>query len=218
MAKDENQFAELADGLKEDTKAKKLADAKIPAPDLERDDGDDGVEEMRAALAEGSPGTMDGFEDEHPGVAEIEFATEQFDPEPEEAVQALRDFTLQTIKALDQPWHKLSQQRQQDLAHAIENGCETVVRQIVEMIAARGQQPVRVLLKKVNAGDKIQITGEVSLLGSENPDDAMLLLLHAIGKHVMLTRATIEDYRQGADAETEADQPEMEFESEELSD
>ena len=53
---------------------------------------------------------------------------------------------------------------------------------------------------------------------SRSGSDSLLLLHHAIGKHVMLTRATVDDYKQGPEAEPDRDEPEMEFESEDLSD
>jgi hypothetical protein len=158
------------------------------------------------------------FVEEAPEVEAIEIAAEGFSPDPSEAVQALRDYTLQIIKDLDKPWHKLPQERQIDLARAIEHSSKDVVRTIVETVASRGQKPVRVLLKKIAAGDKIQITGEVSLLGTERPDDSLLLLHHAIGKHVMLTRATVDDYAQGGEAETDPDEPALEFDSEPIDD
>ena len=94
---------------------------------------------------------------------------------------------------------------------AAKNSADEVVRKLVEMIAARGQQPVRVLLKKITTADSMQIVGNVSLIGDEDPDAAVLMLNHAVGKHVMLTRATVDDYKQGADPEADADEPEIDF-------
>jgi hypothetical protein len=217
MSDNADPFAELAVGLNEDAKASRAKrKPRDEASEIDTSGYAEAVESEAdevAALIDGPlpANPMDDFVEEAPEVEAIEIAAEEFQPDPSEAVQALRDYTLQIIKDLDKPWHKLPQERQVDLARAIEHSSKDVVRTIVEMIAARGQKPVRVLLKKIAAGDKIQITGEVSLLGAESPDESLLLLHHAIGKHVMLTRATVEDYAQGGDAETDDDEPIMDF-------
>ena len=197
---DEDQFAALAVGLNEDAKAERKAKAADPES------------EKPIEYAAEEPGET--FEDEHPGAVAIETAAEEFDPEPGEIVEKLRDLCLTFCKQLDKPWHLLSEAQQRDLAAAIEHGCEEAVMHLVGIIAARGQQPVRVLLKKVALGEKIQITGEVHAFG-ESQDAAVSLLHHAIGKHVMLTRATVDDYKGGGgEAEIDADEPQIDFEVE----
>lgn len=196
MADEDAALAETAMALNEDAKAERKAKGDKPAkpkkePEVSGDDED--------------------FE--HPGVEQIEIATENFDPDPSEAVQALTEFTLNTLKQLDQPWQKIPAEQQKDLIAAVQNNAKEVVRVLVEMMASRGQEPVRVLLKKIGVASdgKITISGEAALLGSEDPDKAILMLHHAVNKHVMVTRATVEDYAQGEEPEPDADEPEIDF-------
>lgn len=227
MADPNDPFASLAVDLNAQSKAERAEEARKPEkplyermkelsdPKTEEKTADevakdlDGVDE--APAAEEKPKNVKAKSektDETDPVAEgIEFAAEDFEPDTATIVQELRDFQLQTIKDLGELWHKMPQEQQADMAAAIGNASKDLVRKIVEAIAARGQSPVRVLLKKITAGDKIQITGEVQTFGDENADRNVLLLHHAIGKHVMLTRATVEDYDQGGDPETDADEP-----------
>lgn len=155
---------------------------------------------------------MADFEQDR-AAAEIERSAEDFTIDPSTAVQNLRDFMLTQIRQIDTPWFKLREAQQRDIAAACEYAAEQAVREIVEQLASRGQQPVRVLLKTLQAGEKIKIVGEAVLIGPEDPDQALLMLHHAIGKHVMLTRATVDDYKQGGRAETDRDEPEIDFEA-----
>lgn len=143
--------------------------------------------------------------------------TEALELDPGEMVYDIRDFLLEKIKHRPKPWSATSQQEQRDVAADCEEAAKELVRQVVEIVAARGADPIRVLLTKVNAGgDDIVITGKVKFLDAEptERDKAILSLHHAIGKHVMLTRATVDDYTgQGREAETEPDEPPLDFEA-----
>ncbi|HEX7824624.1 MAG TPA: hypothetical protein VF477_06985, partial [Mycobacterium sp.] len=89
-----------------------------------------------------------------------------------------------------------------------------LVRKIVEAIAANGATaPVRVLLTKVTLGSDIVIAGKVKTMDTEEEDTAVATLHRAIGKHVMVTVATAEDYAgRPRDAETDPDQNDFGFE------
>lgn len=134
-----------------------------------------------------------------------------------EMVFDVRDFLLDTIKARPKPWSATSQAEQRDVAAACEHAGKELVRKIVEAVASRGSDAIRVLLTKVNAGgDDIVITGKVKFLDAEpsERDQAILNLHHGIGKHVMLTRASADDYMGGGrEAQTDEDQPPLEFEA-----
>ena len=135
-----------------------------------------------------------------------------------EMVFDVRDFLLDTIKSRPKPWSATSQGEQRDVAAACEHAAKELVRKVVEAIAASGGvDPIRVLLTKVNAGgEDIVITGKVKFLGAEQTerDKAILALHHGIGKHVMLTRASADDYTgNGREAETDADEPPLNFEA-----
>lgn len=218
----DNQFAELATGLNEDSKAARRKTVRDePKPVAEPSDDEQlaaDADALKGAIDEGEEGRMADFEPEHPAAVSIERSAEEFIPNVSDAVQGLRDFVLGQVKALDQPWFKIPEAQQHDIAKSIEYACEEALRKVVEEIAARGQQPVRILLKKMSAGEKIQISGEAVLIGPDDPDKALLMLHHAIGKHVMLTRATVDDYRNGPEPETDKDEPEIDFESEDLLD
>jgi hypothetical protein len=142
---------------------------------------------------------------------------EQLQLNPGELVFDVRDFLLDTIKHRPKPWSATSQAEQRDVAAACEHASKELVRKIVETLAARGSEPIRVLLTKINAGgDDTVITGKVKFLDADptERDKAILNLHHAIGKHVMLTRASVDDYTGGGrDPETDPDQPDLSFEA-----
>lgn len=128
-------------------------------------------------------------------------------------VYDVRDFLLDTIKARPKPWSGTSQAEQRDVAAACENAGTELVRKIVEAVAARGINPVRVLLTKVSMGGDIVITGKVKTNDEQEEDAAVTILHKAIGKHVMLTVASIDDYRgEGSEVPTDPDQPGFGFE------
>ena len=133
--------------------------------------------------------------------------------DPASMVYDVRDFLLDTIKARPKPWSGTSQAEQRDVAAACEHAASELVRKVVEAVAANGVEPVRVLLTGLKLGNDMVITGKVKTFTDEEADAAVSLLHHAIGKHVMLTRATAEDYKQeGREAETDADEPGFGFE------
>lgn len=154
--------------------------------------------------AEGEHGTalgrMEAIADE------LEIATD-------EMVFDVRDFLLDTIKARPKPWSGTSQAEQRDVAAACEHAAKELVRKVAEAVASNGVQSIRVLLTKVNMGSDIVISGKVKTFGEEEEDAAVLQLHRAIGKHVMLTRASADDYSGGdREAETDADEPGFGFE------
>jgi hypothetical protein len=131
-----------------------------------------------------------------------------------ELVFDVRDFLLDTIKQRPKPWSSTSQAEQRDVAAACEHSATELIRKIVEAVAARGVVPVRVLLTKVTLGDDIVIAGKVKTYSDDEADKAVMILHKAHGKHVMLTVASVEDYRgEGRDAETDVDEPPLDFEA-----
>jgi hypothetical protein len=182
------------------------------------------LEESIASLGEavtanqqGEQGTADAEGQHNASIEAMDNITEALRITTEEAVFDARDFMLEQIKHRPKPWSATSQIEQREVAAKCENAARELVRQIVEAVASNGTQAIRVLLTKVNAGgDDIVVTGKVKLGGAEptEQDTAILALHHAIGKHVMLTRATVEDYAgQGREAETEPDQQALGFEA-----
>lgn len=133
-------------------------------------------------------------------------------------VQEVRDFLLDTIKARPKPWSATSQAEQRDVAAACEHASRELVRKIVEAVAANGVDSIRVLLTKVTMGTDTVITGKVKVFGEEDEGRAIQQLFGALNKHVMLTRATAEDYSNGGEAETDPDEPDFGFEGDDDAD
>jgi hypothetical protein len=166
---------------------------------------------------QGEQGTADA-EGQHSAALDVMTnIVDQLELDPGELVYDIRDFLLDTIKARPKPWSATSQGEQRDVAAACEHAARELVRKVVETVAAKGADPIRVLLTKVNAGgDDIVVTGKVNFLDAEpsERDKAILSLHHAISKFVMLTRATVDDFTgQGREAETMPDQEPLDFEA-----
>lgn len=178
------------------------------------------VESLGASVAanqQGEQGTADAERQHSGAIAAMQNIADQLELDTDELVYDVRDFLLDTIKSRPKPWSATSQGEQRDVAAACEHAAKELVRKIVEAVATRGADPIRVLLTKVNAGgDDIVVTGKVKFLDAEpsERDKAILSLHHGIGHFVMLTRATVEDYAgQGREAETDPDDPEFGFEA-----
>jgi hypothetical protein len=183
----------------------------------------EGAELAGDGTGEALPPAQDG-EQEAPGWdAEGEHVTavdrmfsmvDELELDPKAMVYDVRDFLLDTIKQRPKPWSGTSQAEQRDVAAACEHAATELVRKVVEAVAANGVSTVRVLLTGLKLGSDMVITGKVKTFTDEEADEAVSLLHHSIGKHVMLTRATAEDYRQDKrEAETDPDEPGFGFEA-----
>lgn len=140
--------------------------------------------------------------------------TEQMEISTGEMIYDVRDFLIDQIKARPKPWSSTSQAEQRDVAAACEHAAKEVVRKIVEAVAARGASPVRVLLTKVTLGSDMVIAGKVKTFSPEEENAAVDTLHKAIGKHVLLTVASADDYTgNGRDAQTDVDEPPLNFEA-----
>jgi hypothetical protein len=168
------------------------------------------------ALPEGEEQTGEGWdaEGEHDtAIDRMEAMATDLVVNTDELVFDVRDFLLDTIKARPKPWSGTSQAEQRDVAAACEHAAKELVRKVAEAIASNGVQSIRVLLTKVNMGTDIVISGKVKTFGEEEEDRAVLQLHRAIGKHVMLTRASADDYTgDGREAATDPDEPDFGFE------
>lgn len=147
-------------------------------------------------------------------LVELEVAAASAHLDPASLIADLRDAMLGQVKQVQKPWHLMTPAQQRDLAAALEQSAGAFVRRVVEEIAARGQEPVRVFLKKVVIGEKIELAGEVKTFSQDEEDSAVTLLHHARGKNVMLTVASKEDYAQShREAETDVEEPALDFEA-----
>lgn len=178
----------------------------------------DGTGQALPPVGDGPEGEQagDGWdaEGEHTLAVDRMFSmVDELELNPREMVFDVRDFLLDTIKARPKPWSATSQAEQRDVAAACEHAANELVRKVVEQVAARGVDPVRVLLTKTTLGDDIVIAGKVKTFSDDETDKAVMLLHHARGKHVMLTVASTEDYKgDGRDPETDPDQTDFGFE------
>lgn len=125
-----------------------------------------------------------------------------------------RDAMLEQIKHRPKPWSTSTEDEQRQMADACEHAANELVRQVVEGIASRGKNPVRVLLTKIAMGDDIVITGKVKALGEVQTDEAVMTLHHSRNKIVMLTVADVSDFQQEhPDADIDPDEPPLDFEA-----
>lgn len=138
-------------------------------------------------------------------------------------VPDVRDFLLDQIKARPKPWAATSKAEQQDVAGACEHAAIELVRKIVEAVAAdASKQPIRCLLVGyTDKGDDIKVDLKLKTLSADETSDAVIGLHRAKGKHVLLTVASVDDYRaDNREAEIDEDEPPLDFEagSSEISD
>lgn len=118
-------------------------------------------------------------------------------------------------KTIPKPFAQTNQEGQQDVFRRLEHMSKELVRQVVEQVAASGQQPIRCLMGKLAVADKITGTLTVAVDGDSEEETRALLLLHDChGKYVMLTKASVEDYAGvEADDPSEPDQNDMPFDA-----
>lgn len=176
------------------------------------DTKDDGTGEAPLTEGQEQPEGWDA-ESEHTSAVDRMFSmVDELELDPRELVFDVRDFLLDTIKARPKPWSGTSQAEQRDVAAACEHAAKELVRKVVEAVAANGTTSIRVLLTNVKLGNDMVITGKVKTFDEQEADQAVMTLHHAIGKHVMLTRASADDYAGGdRDAETDPDEPDFGF-------
>ena len=211
-------IAALADDLKEETKGKRRAAAKAG----ERPDGEGNLDEALAGLGEavtgqdqelyGAAGDLEG--QHNTAIDRLHAMADDVQIDSESMVFDTRDFILDIIKSRPKPWSATSQGEQRDIAAAVEHCSRELVRNIVEAVASNGVSAIRVLLTKVAMGSEIVITGKVKTMDAAEEDAAVANLHRSINKHVMLTRATVEDYNGGGrEAQTDPDEPDFGFEA-----
>lgn len=207
---DDNEFAAIAVDLNAEAKAKRKSRAKVADEALAAE------KTAGAEAASDSDSQPEGWnaEGEHVlAVDRMEAIARETELGTSELVFDVRDFLLEIIKSRPKPWSATSQGEQRDVAAACETAANELVRKVVERIAARGVDPVRVLLTKVAMGNDIVITGKVKTFDSEEEVRAIKVLHTALNKHVMLTAASVEDYAgTPREAETDADQNDFGFE------
>lgn len=163
---------------------------------------------------------VDLSETAHVGAIErMENIATEYDIDQRSLVPDVRDFLLDQIKARPKPWSATSKDEQHDVAAACEHAAVELVRKIVEALAAdQTRNPIRCLLVGYSdKGDDIKVDLKVKALSIEETTGAVVALHKAKGKHVLVTVASVDDYRgDGREAELMEDQPPLDFEADPL--
>ncbi len=134
----------------------------------------------------------------------------QFDPQ--QLVPGVRDFLLDIFKNRPKPWAAMTADEQTDLAAAATDIATECVRATVESIMSDGRaEPIRVLLTKFTHTDKIVISAEVKSFNEEETVAAVLGLHGARGKHMLLFKASVDDYRGDLGPTIDPDEPDLNF-------
>lgn len=219
-------------GLAEDAKAERLKPAKKPK-------GRSSTEEDAATLAGLSPGEESVLNDENPDVEgaierlgkaveehgepepetvvdRIERSASEFQIETKSLVVDVRDFMLEIVKRLDKPWGLTPNDQQRDIAAAVEQTATDLVRKVVEAVRADSSaSPIRCLLVGYSdKGDDIKVDLKVKTLDADETTRAVVALHKAKGKHVLVTVASVDDYRgETRDPVLDPDEPALDFEA-----
>jgi hypothetical protein len=239
MADVDEAIAATAVGLNEDAKAARKRSSKAKAEpqagQLVDGSGEVLLDAGPSAVVEPAPGEVDEAlgklgdavarkesdvdlsEEGHlTAIERMENLASDYEIATKALVPDVRDFLLDQIKARPKPWSATSQGEQRDVAAACEHAAVELVRKVVEAVAAdSSRQPIRCLLVGYSdKADDIKVDLKVKALSEEEGVEAVVGLHRAKGKHVLVTVASVDDYRgDGREAETLPDQPDLSFEA-----
>lgn len=194
MTTEDAQIAQLAQELNDDHLAKKRASRAKPKTEPEGDGG---------ALEEQHTTAIDRMEN---------MATEA-ELDVKFLVNDARDFMLDQIKVRPKPWSATSQAEQRDVAAACEHAATELVRKVVEALRSEDVAPIRAVLESYSEKDGIKATLKVKTYSDDEGLAAVVGLHKAQGKMVLVTVASVDDYRGDRAAETDPDEPGLGFES-----
>lgn len=233
MADVDEAIAATAVGLNEDAKAGRKSASKRTTPakslaedaaavaalgggeetivnDLSEGAVEDAIESLGAAVA-AAPA-----ESHETAIERMEANSTNATIDVRSLIPDVRDFILQTIKDRPKPWATTPKDEQADVAAACEHAATELVRKCVEAIRSGGAvAPIRCLLVGYSdKGDDIKIDMKLKVANPTDTTKAIVALHEAKGKHVLVTVASIEDYRaDGREAELDEDQRGMNFEA-----
>lgn len=141
-------------------------------------------------------------------VEDLQALATNFELDETGLIELLRDAMLEQFKHRPKPWGQLLPGEQRDVAAALEFSAKTFVRKAVSLIAAQDRPHVRANFKKyTDDGSKLSVTLEVPIV-----EDATVLALHGSrGKQVLIITADADDFVGGREAQTDAEQPDLEF-------
>lgn len=236
MADVDDAIAQTAVALNEDAKAARKSPAKARKAEQEKLEsltaGDDQVDDDSIdAVGNGEGGeplppatneereapALDLSEEAHTtAIDEMEAAATDYQIDERQLVPDVRDFLLEQIKRRPKPWSATSNAEQRDVAAACEHAAVELIRKVVEAAAANpASNPIRCLLIGYSdKGDDIKVDMKVKALSTEETTKAIVALHQAKGKHVLVTVASVDDYRgEGREPALDADEPDLNFEA-----
>lgn len=159
-------------------------------------------------------GESDTESETSPVIERLETFAEDLTLDAGYLVEDCRDFMLDLFKTRPKPWSATPEGEQRDIAAAIEQTMTDFVRKVVETVRTDpNTQPIRCLLEGYSEKDGIKAALKVKAFTPEEEEAAVVGLHRARGKFVLVTVASVDDYRGGRDAETLADAPELGFEA-----
>ena len=110
---------------------------------------------------------------------------------------------LEEIKALPEPWQKLSENKQRDVIDRVKNKSENLVRSAVHQIARKGFESCHCNVESVQFKDGVKIA-----LKSSNSQGAHMLADNTSGE-VLVVLAPLQDYLGGDMPKPDPDQHEL---------
>lgn len=120
----------------------------------------------------------------------------------------IRDVLLGHVRAMQDPWSKLSESRQAEKIHAIEKCAQDLVRRAVQLVAHQGFPHVGVTLGKWAIGDAI----EMKITASRSLDNINRFGEHGMGSAVLVLVEPGVFFGQRQAAQADPDQPAMDLE------
>jgi hypothetical protein len=135
-------------------------------------------------------------------VAGMEAAARQFEPEIETLRGDLRDAMLGQLRAATD-FTKLPEQRQRDIATAMDFSATELVKRAVVLLASEGKAEVQAKLEQITVKDGIKIVAT-----GYHTDEAVTQLAHMVGQQVIIRMADAGGYDdERGPAQVDPDQP-----------
>lgn len=146
---------------------------------------------------------------------EVEFMKQaEIEIDPKNFIPSIRDALLEQFKHRPKPWSAMSEAEQRDCAHGLEDFATSLVRRIVEEVAAGPRRSIRCLLESYTEKDGIKVAMKVQAFGESESENAVLFLHKARGKNVVVQLASIDELKGDRPAEIMPNQPEIDWDAE----
>lgn len=116
----------------------------------------------------------------------------------------IRDAMLGRIQRQAKPWPALSEAEQRSVIEGVTAAAETMVRQAVRVIAARGFGFCPITLKEMKVKDSIEVKFAVTNVSSYRE-----MLGDNIGDTVLIVLANPDDFAGGGEVKPDPDEPDL---------